>query len=413
MTLEFHPVANIFPMMSEREFADLVADVRQHGVREPIWLHRDGRVIDGRNRYRAAIEAGVGYETRAYGGEDDSLVSFVVSLNLHRRHLNESQRAMVADKVRNMRQGARTDLAPRANLPEVSTKDAAEMLSVSERSVKYAGKVRESAVPELAAKVESGEVAVSTAAVIAEATEEEQREVIAADDEKAIVRAANEIKRRKREERERQKERDRANADASPLVTLDSEIRHCSLIDLDLEPDSVDLFFTDPPYPHEYLPLWSDLGELAAKALKPGGLLVAYSGQMFLPEVMRRVEEHLPYWWMYSVTHVGAFFQLMARRTQVGWKPLVVYRKPGGKDSPPWVNDIVTEGRQEKTGHEWQQSEAEAAYWIDRLTSPGDLVVDPFLGSGTTAAVCKRLGRRFIGCDVDPLAVQRTKERVA
>lgn len=204
----------------------------------------------------------------------------------------------------------------------------------------------------------------------------------------------------------------RETADATPLVTPSCRIVYGSLTELILNPDSVDLIFTDPPYPAEYIPLWSDLGELAAKALKPGGLLVAYSGQMFLPDAMSRLAEHLDYWWCYAVTHVGAFFQLRARHTQVGWKPLLVYRKPGGPQLPPWVNDIVTDGVREKAGHDWQQSEAEAAYWIDKLTTPGQLVVDPFLGSGTTAAVAKRLGRKFIGCDIDPLAVQRTKERV-
>jgi hypothetical protein len=203
----------------------------------------------------------------------------------------------------------------------------------------------------------------------------------------------------------------RAAADATPIDLGDVRIEHCSLSDLELEADSVDLIFTDPPYPAEFIPLWSDLGELAAKALKPGGLLVAYSGQMFLPEAMSRLAVHLDYWWTYAITHVGAFFQLRVRHTQVGWKPVLVYRKPGGV-LPPWVNDIVTDGAREKSGHDWQQSEAEAAYWIDKLTDRGGLVVDPFLGSGTTAAVARRLGRRFVGCDVDPLAVSRTKERL-
>lgn len=412
--LEFHPVADIFPMMSDREFAELVSDVRSHGLREAVWLHRDGRIIDGRNRYRACREIGIEPHLRTYEGADDELVGFVVSLNLHRRHLNEAQRAMAAARAETIEWGGdrKSGTYQDANW-HLDRSEAAERFQVSERSIARAKKVQQSAVPELVAEVDSGRVAVSTAATIAEAPEEEQREVIAADDEKAIIRKANEIKRRAREERERQKEAERAAADVTPLVTLDAEIHHCSLTELDLAPDSVDLFFTDPPYPAEFLPLWSDLGALAAKALKPGGLLVAYSGQMFLPEVMHRVGEHLPYWWMYSVTHVGAFFQLMARRTQVGWKPLLVYRKPGGEGFPPWVNDIVTEGRQEKSGHEWQQSEVEAAYWIEKLTGRGDLIVDPFLGSGTTAAVARRLGRRFIGCDVDPLAVQRTKERVA
>jgi site-specific DNA-methyltransferase (adenine-specific) len=407
--IEFHPVADIFPMMSEREFSDLAGDIKVHGLREPVWLHTDGRIIDGRNRYRACLQAGVEPQFRTYAGTDDDLVGFVVSLNLHRRHLNESQRAMVAARIAQLPRGANQHV----EISTPSQKEAADLLSVSRQSVISAKKVQEKAVPELAEKVESGDVAVSTAATIAEAPEEEQREVIAADDEKAIVRKANEIKRRKREEREQAKEEQRRNADATPLITIDAEIRHCPLTELDLEPDSVDLIFTDPPYPSEFLPLWSDLGALAAKTLKPGGLVVAYTGQMFLPEVMQRMGEHLPYWWTYAVTHTGAFFQLMARRTQVGWKPLIVYRKPGGDPFPPWTNDLVTEGRQEKSGHEWQQAEVEAAYWIEKLSNRGDLVVDPFLGSGTTAAASVRLGRRFIGCDVDPLAVARTKERVA
>ncbi|WUI02081.1 DNA methyltransferase [Spirillospora sp. NBC_00431] len=412
--IAFHPVADIFPMMSDREFSDLVADITEHGLREPVWLHSDGRIIDGRNRYRACLKSGVEPQFRIHEGSDADLVALVVSLNLHRRHLNESQRSMVAARIAKLPLGANQHgAAEGVSIDTPSLAEAAEMMNVGRASAARAKKVQEKAVPELAEKVESGDVAVSTAATIAEAPEEEQREVIAADDEKAIVRKANEIKRRKREEREQAKEEERRNADATPLVTIDAEIRHCPLTKLDLEPDSVDLIFTDPPYPSEFLPLWSDLGALAAKALKPGGLVVAYTGQMFLPEVMRRMGEHLPYWWTYAVTHTGAFFQLMARRTQVGWKPLLVYRKPGGAPFPAWTNDIVTEGRSEKTGHEWQQAEAEAAYWIEKLSRRGDLIVDPFLGSGTTAAASVRLGRRFIGCDVDPLAVARTKERVA
>ena len=77
------------------EFETLVADIRKNGLREPIWLHQDGRVLDGRNRYRACGRAGVEPRFQTYIGPDDSILAFVVSLNLHRHHLNESQRAMV------------------------------------------------------------------------------------------------------------------------------------------------------------------------------------------------------------------------------------------------------------------------------------------------------------------------------
>jgi hypothetical protein len=61
--------------------------------------------------------------------------AYVVSLNLRRRHLNESQRAMVAAKLATMRQGERTDLEPSANFQKVSQADAAKLLNVSPRSV--------------------------------------------------------------------------------------------------------------------------------------------------------------------------------------------------------------------------------------------------------------------------------------
>jgi N6-adenosine-specific RNA methylase IME4/ParB-like chromosome segregation protein Spo0J len=191
--LEFHPVADIFPMMSTREFDDLVADIAEHGLREPVWLHRDGRIIDGRNRYLACRKAGLPPEFRGYEGDDDLLVSFVVSLNLHRRHLNESQRAMVAAKIANLGHGQRSDRVDTAIA--VSQEAAAEQLNVSVDSLQRAKRVRESGVPELAVKVESGDLAVSTAAEIARAPVEEQQRVVSLDDKDAILAAAKEIKR--------------------------------------------------------------------------------------------------------------------------------------------------------------------------------------------------------------------------
>ena len=70
------------------------ADILENGQREPIWIY-DGKIIDGRNRYRACRDAGIEPALRTWNGEG-SLVQFVVSLNLHRRHLTSSQRAAIA-----------------------------------------------------------------------------------------------------------------------------------------------------------------------------------------------------------------------------------------------------------------------------------------------------------------------------
>jgi ParB-like chromosome segregation protein Spo0J len=190
--IEFHPLSEIFPLIEGKDFDDLVADIRAHGVHEPIWLYQ-GKVLDGRNRYRASLAADVDCPLREYTGDDPA--AFVVSLNLKRRHLNESQRAMVAAKLANMPQGARVDL--RANLHEVSAAKAAEMLNVSERTVKSAKQVQEKAAPELKAAVEQGKVSVSAAADVATKSKEEQREIVARG-EKGVREAAKSIRAEKK-----------------------------------------------------------------------------------------------------------------------------------------------------------------------------------------------------------------------
>src|SRR4051812_5366204 len=113
--LEIHPLADLFPVLEGDELAELVGDIRSNGLHSPITLY-DGKILDGRNRYLACLEAGVSIETKPYIGDDP--LGFVLSANLHRRHLNESQRAMVAAKLADMPQGACTDLQPSANLPK-------------------------------------------------------------------------------------------------------------------------------------------------------------------------------------------------------------------------------------------------------------------------------------------------------
>ena len=96
--IEFHPAANIFPLMAEDEFARLVGDITVNGQLEPIWLDSEGRIIDGRNRYMACLLAKVQPITKTWTGTG-SVVDFAVSLNLHRRHLTPSQRACVATEM--------------------------------------------------------------------------------------------------------------------------------------------------------------------------------------------------------------------------------------------------------------------------------------------------------------------------
>ena len=96
--LEFHPVADLFPLLQGEVFQKLVADIRQNGLLEPILVDAQQRIIDGRNRYLACLEAAVEPRFTEWQGEG-LLPDLALSLNLHRRHLNESQRALVAARL--------------------------------------------------------------------------------------------------------------------------------------------------------------------------------------------------------------------------------------------------------------------------------------------------------------------------
>ena len=92
--MEFHPIANILPMMRAEEFTAFKEDIRVHGQQEPIWTY-EGHIIDGRNRFVACQELGLEPKYREWTGSG-SPVSFVVSVNQHRRHLTQSQKAAAA-----------------------------------------------------------------------------------------------------------------------------------------------------------------------------------------------------------------------------------------------------------------------------------------------------------------------------
>jgi ParB-like chromosome segregation protein Spo0J len=159
-----HPAAHAFPEMSSSELQDLADDIKTNGLAVAIMRSSDGTILDGRNRLAACEIAGVEPRFEKYAG--DNPVAFIISANLRRRHLNESQRALVAAKIARLAHGGdrRSDQA--AKLPhEIPTQAAAgALLNVSERLIRHAGVVNKHGTPELIRKVEAGEISVSAAA---------------------------------------------------------------------------------------------------------------------------------------------------------------------------------------------------------------------------------------------------------
>jgi 16S rRNA G966 N2-methylase RsmD len=199
------------------------------------------------------------------------------------------------------------------------------------------------------------------------------------------------------------KARDEADRIVAEKTGGTYEVHHCSIDDVtsDRLPDaSVAAIITDPPYAEKYLPLYSSLGRLSARVLKPGGWCVVMTGNAYLGEIMRRMEEHLEFVWPYSVPTPGG---LNNRNYAVGlfqtWKLVLLFQKPPISRIREWWSDQIVAKPDEhnKAAHPWQQSHAVFEELARRFSRPDDLIVDPFAGSGTTGRAAISQGRHFGG----------------
>jgi ParB-like chromosome segregation protein Spo0J len=191
--MDHHEYSKLFPMLNESDLQQLADDIRVHGLREPIVIDDNDEILDGRNREAACVIAGVKPHYEPFVGDDEQKLAFIVSANIHRRHLTTRQRAMVAGKLKpiyeaqaakrqtaNLKKGSKAPVP--ANLPEREKGDArdkaAAAFNVSGKSVDQACKVIAKAVPEIVAAVDSGALSVSAAAIVADMPEWKQKELI-------------------------------------------------------------------------------------------------------------------------------------------------------------------------------------------------------------------------------------------
>lgn len=169
----------------------------------------------------------------------------------------------------------------------------------------------------------------------------------------------------------------------------------------DIPDESVDLIFTDPPYLKKYLPLYEWLFREGKRILQPDGFILAYTGGFWKDEIMFMARAaDIKYFWDYQVImKKGSNSIIWPRKTIAISKSILAYRKNGGM---PRTNVLGawSDGEQDKRYHVWGQDESTARYYIDCFSKPGDIVFDPFVGGGTTAAVCKLLQRNFLAFEI-------------
>ncbi len=160
MSYELHPLCTLFPRLSGAEFESLKNDIRENGLREPIIIH-DGMILDGGNRYRACLEIGIEPGVMKFGG--GNLVSYVISANLHRRHLTPGQQAAIVASAQDWSKAQSVGSPQFGNVTGLETVAIRMAQSgASDKTQRMADKVAK-VNPELAKKVGHGEISLPKA----------------------------------------------------------------------------------------------------------------------------------------------------------------------------------------------------------------------------------------------------------
>lgn len=189
---------------------------------------------------------------------------------------------------------------------------------------------------------------------------------------------------------------------------------------LPIADNSIDLVFTDPPYLKQFLPCYGWLAREAMRVLKPGGFVLAMCGGMWINQIFSMFDSAgLSFYWKYEIDMPGwatgsVWHRGQGHRTTISirQKSILAYSKGESGARTATIDRFDCSGR-DKTYHAWGQDVASARYFVDCFSDIGDLVLDPFIGGGATAQACELIGRRWIGCDVDPAALATTTARMA
>jgi ParB-like chromosome segregation protein Spo0J len=387
------PYADLLPPLKTSERDALAADIVINGVIHPVVIDEDDNILDGHHRYEIDRNA----PTRVVAGlTEDEKQAYTIRANLARRNLSPEQARDVGKKQKAIAKRLRE------STPPWTQERIATLLGVARNTVSvWFSDVKDDNAkpqPRVDARVKLPKPA----------KEEAVRRVLAGEEQKQVaadfgVSPATISQAVKKADEIHSRDDDKARKTAH-LKSSKFDVRRGDFRQVLADVEGVSLVLTDPPYPKEFLPLWEDLGKWAQSALADDGLLVAYSGQMFLPQVLELLGEHLDFWWCGAVVHKGSGnlspLGHPVRKVVNKWKPLVMFMKRGGVGFQRDFSDLLDGAGKQKSEHNWQQHEAEAATLVKAFTKEGELVVDPFAGSGGFCRAAHDLGRIAIGAEI-------------
>jgi len=381
-------IQSLIPPMSEEEYHQLKENIERDGLRDPIvvWNHT---LIDGHHRKRICEELGIELKTVSMNFDTRfDVLEWVLDNQFGRRNLATFQKAELALKYEPIiaaraKENQLTGLK-KGNSPVLVKKPKREPIHTHEEVAKKAG-ISASTIQKTKVITDKGD----------DETKEKLRK-----GESSINQEYKKIKKEEKIAEQSQKREQRVEQDAA-LQTKNFNLICKNLEDVTSEEiGPIDLIITDPPYPEEYLYLYPLLARKAFELLPEGGSLIVMSGQSYLPTVIASLSEHLSFQWMLSyLTPGGQSVQLWQRKVNTFWKPLLWFVK--GTYKGKWIGDVAkdTVNDNDKDWHDWGQSVSGMVDIVRRFAEPGNRILDPFCGAGSTGIASLRLGCSFIGVD--------------
>ena len=386
----------LIPALQPEEYEELKKSILAEGCRDAI-VTWNGIIVDGHNRYEICTNWQVEYRTveKEFASREDAM-DWMDRNQLGRRNLTPDQRRIIIGR-RYLREKKTAETQERNNQytkveggktfhTAKTAERIAEETGVNERSVRNYAKDAElyqeiqQSEPEIAQKVWNGEVR------LAEAKKEARTKEIA-QQRQAIASKGAEVQKS-----------DRWNVYHGDLRTWKATKQY-------------DWIITDPPYPKEFLPLWEVLAERAKEWLKPGGLILAMSGQLYLDQIYSMMSKHLDYYWTGSYLTPGQTVSLRTRNVNAQWKPILIYSNGGYKGKI--FGDVWKSEGNDKDNHKWGQSVSGMYDIISKVCLPGESILDPFCGAGTTGVAALKHGCFFDGVELEIENVNISKGRLA